>query len=119
MGATHPTKPFLVSELGAGAVPGWNDELGGYWSGSYQARILYAGAAHVVADARWSGIALWQLMDQRVYNGVGSLSRPRAFNNKGTFDEHRKMKPLAWAAVRAAFAGAPEPSALVDPLLPG
>ena len=27
-----------------------------------------------------------------------ALSRPRAFNNKGTFDQNRKMKPLAWAA---------------------
>jgi beta-glucuronidase len=119
MAAQHPGKPFMVSELGAGAIPGWQDELGGYWSESYQARLLYAGAAHVVQDDAWSGIALWQLMDQRVYNGAGALSRPRAFNNKGTFDQNRKMKPLAWAAVQAAFAGAPQPSALAADLLPG
>ena len=119
MAATHPGKPFMVSELGAGAIPGWSDELSGYWTESYQARILFAGAAHVAGDDAWSGIALWQLMDQRVYNGPGALSRPRAFNNKGTFDQNRKMKPLAWAAVQAAFAGAPQPPALAAELLPG
>lgn len=119
MAATHPGKPFMVSELGAGAIPGWVDEIGGYWSESYQARLLFAGASHVVHDDAWSGIALWQLMDQRVYNGPGSLSRPRAFNNKGTFDQNRKMKPLAWSAVQAAFAGAAQPPALAADLLPG
>ena len=119
MGATHPGKAFMVSELGAGAVPGWVDELGGYWSQSYQARILSAGASRCVADARWSGIALWQLMDQRVYNGVEALSRPRAFNNKGTFNENRKPKEPAWAAVQAAFAGRPQPDFLQAELLPG
>ena len=119
MSSQHPGKPFMVSELGAGAIPGWHDELGGYWSESYQARILFAGASHVVRDDAWSGIALWQLMDQRVYNGAEALSRPRAFNNKGTFDQNRKMKPLAWAAVQAAFAGAPQPPALAADLLPG
>ena len=93
-----------------GALPGWTDELGGYWSQSYQARILSAGATRVVQDDRWSGIALWQLMDQRVYNGAEALSRPRAFNNKGTFDQNRKAKEPAWAAVQAAFAGQPPPA---------
>jgi len=110
MGTVHAGKPFLVSELGAGALPGWTDELGGYWSQSYQARILSAGATRVVQDDRWSGIALWQLMDQRVYNGAEALSRPRAFNNKGTFDQNRKAKEPAWAAVQAAFAGQPPPA---------
>ena len=108
-----------AAELGAGALPGWVDELGGYWSQSYQARILSAGASRCVGDARWSGVALWQLMDQRVYNGVEALSRPRAFNNKGSFDENRKPKQLAWAAVQAAFAGRPPPDFLEAELLPG
>ena len=119
MATAHPGKPFYVSELGAGAIPGWHDEMGGYWSESYQARVLYAGASHVANDTRWSGIALWQLMDQRVYQGAAALSRPRSFNNKGTFDQNRKMKPLAWAAVQAAFAGLPQPAALASPMLPG
>jgi len=49
-------------------------------------------------------------MDQRVYNGAEALSRPRAFNNKGTFDQNRKAKEPAWAAVQAAFAGQPPPA---------
>ena len=119
MGAQHPGKAFMVSELGAGALPGWVDEAGGYWSQSYQARVLSAGATRAVGDARWSGIALWQLFDQRVYTGTGALGRPRSFNNKGTFNENRKPKEPAWAAVQAAFAGRPPPDFLEAELLPG
>ena len=83
MQGTYPGKAFYISELGAGALPGWADQMSGYWTASYAARLLDAGARAVLQDGNWSGIALWQLMDQRTYNGPGSLSRPRAFNNKG------------------------------------
>jgi hypothetical protein len=52
---------------------------------------------------------LQQLMDQRVYNLNGALSRPRAFNNKGTLDENRKVKLAPWSAVYNAFHGLPPP----------
>ena len=153
MQATYPGKPYYVSELGAGSIPGWHDQLSGYWTETYAARILDAGARTVVADSNWSGIALWQLMDQRVYNGPGAvrvvsvcglasrsapphllaclllllllllhaqLQRPRAFNNKGTFDENRKPKPQVWEAVYSAFAGLPQPAWMAPgALLPG
>lgn len=109
MGAAHPTSPFFVSEIGAGSVPGWTDEMGGVWTEAYAGRLLSAAAQTVVRDDRWSGIALWQLMDQRTYNGVGALSRPRAFNNKGTFDENRKAKLPVYSAVYNAFHGLPPP----------
>ncbi len=119
MGANHPSVPFFVSEIGAGSVPGWVDQMRGMWTEAYAARLLSAGAQHVVHDPRWSGIALWQLMDQRVYNINGALSRPRSFNNKGTFDENRKPKPLPYSAVFNAFHGLAEPdwiTALYPPM---
>lgn len=74
MRTTHADKPFYVSELGAGAIPGWHDQIGGYWTETYAARVIDAGAREVIADGNWSGIAIWQLMDQRTYNGPGSVS---------------------------------------------
>lgn len=109
MTATHPTLPFFVSETGAGSIPGWTDEMHGMWTQAYAARLISASSQICMRDSRWSGIALWQLMDQRVYNINEALSRPRAFNNKGTFDENRKPKELVYSAVYNAFHGLQEP----------
>lgn len=109
MGTAHPAMPFFVSEIGAGSIPGWADEQRGMWTDLYAARIVGAAAAAVLGDARFSGIALWQLMDQRVYNVNSALTRPRSFNNKGTLDEHRKPKLPVWSAVFNAFHGLPQP----------
>jgi beta-glucuronidase len=119
MGVEHPGRPFFVSEVGAGGVPGWRDALAGYWSEAYQARLLSGAVQAVLSDVRWSGVAVWQLFDQRTYNGPEALSRPRAFNNKGVLDEYRRPKHAAWAAVSAAFRGLPPPAFLEDDRLPG
>jgi beta-glucuronidase len=109
MSVSHLTIPYFVSETGAGSLPGWVDEMGGMWTEQYAARILSASTQIAVRDARWSGIALWQFMDQRTYGLNGALSRPRSFNNKGTFDENRKPKMPLYSAVYNAYHGLPQP----------
>lgn len=32
----YPHKPFLKSEIGAGAIYGWDDALNGFWTQEYQ-----------------------------------------------------------------------------------
>lgn len=97
-------KPFIISEMGAGAIYGWRDPLEAHWSEEYQMAYLETLARRVVEDERIAGVAIWQFCDGRTYASGHALGRPRAFNNKGTFDEYRRPK-MAAAAVRAIFTG--------------
>ena len=85
-------KPFIISEIGAGAIYGWHDPLNGVWTEEYQSELLQLVCRKVVSDDRIAGVALWQFCDGRTYQGAGALARPRAFNNKGTLDEYRRPK---------------------------
>ncbi len=98
-------KPFLLTEIGAGAIPGWHDPYASFWSEEYQAKYLETVCRGVVADAGIAGLALWQFCDCRTYNTHRALGRPRAFNNKGTVDERRRPK-LAYARVKECFSKA-------------
>jgi beta-glucuronidase len=110
MTTNHSSIPFFISELGAGAIPGWVDPMNAIWTENYAGRVVGTGADVALSDERWSGIAVWQLMDQRVYViGEGVLGRPRGFNNKGTFDENRKAKLPLYSAVYNAFHNLPQP----------
>ena len=110
MTSNHSSIPFFISELGAGAIPGWIDQMNAIWTENYAGRVVNTGANVAINDERWSGIAVWQLMDQRVYViGEGVLGRPRGFNNKGTFDENRKAKLPLYTAVYNAFHSLPPP----------
>jgi beta-glucuronidase len=95
-------KPFIISEIGAGAIYGWHDPLNGYWTEEYQDELLNIVCREVVSNERINGVALWQFHDSRTYQGARALGRPRAFNNKGTFDEYRRPK-RAFATVRKIF----------------
>lgn len=97
-------KPFIISEMGAGAIYGWRDPLEAHWSEEYQMAYLETLARRVVDDVRIAGVAIWQFCDGRTYASGHALGRPRAFNNKGTFDEYRRPK-MAAAAVCAIFTG--------------
>lgn len=97
-------KPFIISEMGAGAIYGWRDELEAHWSEQYQAAYLGILARRVVADERIAGVAIWQFCDGRTYAHGHALGRPRAFNNKGSFDEYRRPK-MAADTVRRIFTG--------------
>lgn len=98
-------KPFIISEMGAGAIYGWRDPLEAHWSEEYQAAYLDILTRRVVGDKRINGVAIWQFCDGRTYANSCALGRPRAFNNKGSFDEYRRAK-MAVGAVRRNFTGA-------------
>lgn len=97
-------KPFLVSEIGAGAIYGWRDPLHAHWSEEYQEEYLRVVCEEVKANPAIAGVALWQFCDCRTYASARALMRPRAFNNKGTLDEYRRPK-LAYRAVQRIFRG--------------
>lgn len=106
--AGHGDKPLLVSEIGAGAVPGWRDAHRGMWTEEYQSELLGAAVRHVIDDDRFAGIAIWVLGDFRTTEHKEMLlKRPRSVNDKGVLDEYRRPK-RAYETVRELFRGAPQ-----------
>ncbi|MEI8246156.1 MAG: glycoside hydrolase family 2 TIM barrel-domain containing protein [Lentisphaerota bacterium] len=97
-------KPFVISEIGAGAVYGWHDALNGFWTEEYQSDFLRIACNEVISNPAIAGVALWQFCDCRTYQGCRALGRPRAFNNKGLLDEYRRPK-LAYNTVKTIFGG--------------
>jgi beta-glucuronidase len=97
-------KPLILSEIGAGAVPGWRDWNGARWTEQYQAELLDTVLRHLFVDRdRACGISLWQFCDCRSSEaGSKILRRPRGFNNKGIVDEYRRPK-LAYETVKRHF----------------
>jgi beta-glucuronidase len=100
----HADKPVIISEIGAGAIPGWRDWNETRWSEQYQARLLDVVMRHLFLDReRFCGLSIWQFCDCRSSELVGRiLGRPRGFNNKGVVDEYRRPK-LAYEVVRRCF----------------
>ena len=92
MGAAD--KPIIVSEIGAGAVPGWRDRHETRWTEQYQAQLLEIVIRHLFDTRhRAAGLAIWQFCDIRSSESIGRiLGRPRGFNNKGIVDEYRRPK---------------------------
>ncbi len=100
-------KPFIVSEIGAGAVYGFRDWNADRWSEEYQARLLEAVIRDLFVERdRTVGLAIWQFCDGRTMPTVPSpiMRRPRGFNNKGVVDEYRRPK-LAYDVVKRGFRG--------------
>ena len=93
-------KPLIVSEIGAGAIYGWRDRLNGQWSEEYQRDYLNTVLDYFFGHDRISGISLWQFIDCRTYSSARAIRRPRAFNNKGIFDEYRRPKLAAETVTR-------------------
>ena len=100
----HADRPVIISEIGAGAIPGWRDGNETRWSEQYQARLLDAVIRHLFLDReRFCGLSVWQFCDCRSSELAGRiLGRPRGFNNKGVVDEYRRPK-LAYEVVRRYF----------------
>ncbi|MBR2718809.1 MAG: beta-glucuronidase [Clostridia bacterium] len=95
-------KPFIVSEIGAGAIAGYHDPFGqAKWSEERQAAILREQISAVMAHPETAGIILWQFADIRLDDG-SFASRPKCMNNKGLMDEYRRPK-LSYAAVKELF----------------
>ena len=93
-------KPLLFSEIGAGAIYGWRDRFHGPWSEEYQRDYLDTVLDYFFSHDRVCGISLWQFIDSRTYSTAYSIRRPRAFNNKGIFDEYRRPKLAAETVTR-------------------
>lgn len=92
------TKPFIVSEIGGGAIYGCRQRQASKWSEDYQAMLMEQILGTILPHKDIAGLALWQFMDCRVTDDW-SMSRPRTYNNKGTLDEYRRPK-LAYDVVK-------------------
>jgi len=98
-------KPLIISEIGAGAIPGWRDWNGARWTEQYQVKLMETVIRHLFFENdRTCGISLWQFCDCRTSEaGFKIMRRPRGFNNKGVVDEYRRPK-LAYDTVKELFA---------------
>ncbi|MDF3128348.1 glycoside hydrolase family 2 TIM barrel-domain containing protein [Kiritimatiellaeota bacterium B1221] len=101
-------KPVIISEFGAGAIPGCRNPQADLWSEEYQCIYLEEALNVFLQHPRINGAAIWQFCDIRVsnepneseYNGYTPMGRPRCMNNKGVVDEHRRPK-LSYPVVKA------------------
>lgn len=94
-------KPFLVTEIGAGAIYGYRTPSMAKWSEEYQARTLENQIIAVLEQKGCSGIFIWQFCDVRISSEWFS-NRPRTMNNKGIVDEYRRRK-LSYDVVKRLF----------------
>ena len=94
-------KPFLVTEIGAGAIYGFRSHTLCKWSEEYQAKALEDQITAVLEQEGCSGIFIWQLCDVRV-SDEWFAARPRTMNNKGIVDEYRRRK-LAYDVVKRIY----------------
>ena len=94
-------KPFMVTEFGAGAIPGEKTfDTGRRWTENYQEELLIKTVNGLVKSGAVQGFYIWQFCDCRTaLMSKISIGRPRTFNNKGLVDEHRRPK-LAYYATR-------------------
>lgn len=94
-------KPFIISEIGAGAIYGFRSDTGCKWSEERQAQILDRQLEAVLSDDDICGVFIWQFCDCRV-DDSWFHERPKAQNNKGIVDEFRRKK-LAYEVVKKHF----------------
>lgn len=94
-------KPFLITEIGAGAVYGMRSPNMDKWTEEYQEYALSEQIQAVLGKEGCSGIFIWQFCDVRV-SREWFKTRPRSLNNKGIVDEYRRPK-LAYQTVRKLF----------------
>lgn len=94
-------KPFIVSEVGAGALYGCRNNYDGKWTEEYQAKVLKEQLTECLNFKECTGVYVWQFCDIRVSEEWFS-TRPREMNNKGIVDEYRRKK-LAYGVVKEVF----------------
>ena len=94
-------KPFLVTEIGAGAIYGYRTPTMCKWSEEYQAKALEDQITGVLEQEGCSGIFIWQFCDVRISFEWFS-TRPRTMNNKGIVDEYRRRK-LSYDVVKRLY----------------
>ncbi|MBQ2626350.1 MAG: hypothetical protein IJG17_01105 [Eubacterium sp.] len=94
-------KPFLITEIGAGAIYGYHTPTHCKWSEEYQAEALSHQIKAVLGKEGCSGIFIWQFCDCRI-SFEWFASRPRTMNNKGVVDEYRRPK-LSYEVVKELY----------------
>lgn len=94
-------RPFLITEVGAGAIYGYRTPEKVKWSEEYQAETIEKQLAAILSHEGTSGVYLWQFCDCRVC-GSWFPTRPRTMNNKGIVDEYRRPK-LACETVKRIY----------------
>ena len=95
-------KPLIISEIGAGAIPGWHDRHHQRWTEEYQRGLYEMVISHLFETReRVCGLALWLFADFRS-SEERAIGRPRGFNNKGCVDEYRRPK-LSFGLVKEKF----------------
>ena len=99
-------KPFLVTEIGAGALYGFRSHDRDPWTEEYQAECLEKQLTEVMNYQNCMGLYIWQFCDVRV-NREWFDRRPRTRNNKGIVDEFRRHK-LAYDVVKRLFGAVPD-----------
>ncbi len=97
-------KPLIISEIGAGAIPGFHDRHHARWTEEYQRELYDVVITHLFETrSRVCGLALWLFADFRSSEALPKpLGRPRGFNNKGCLDEYRRPK-LSFDLVKEKF----------------
>lgn len=96
-------KPFLITEVGAGAIYGYRTPEEVKWSEEYQVKAIEKQLRAIGKQDGVSGVYIWQFCDGRVCDSWFQ-ARPRTMNNKGIVDEYRRPK-LAYETVRRIFHG--------------
>jgi beta-galactosidase/beta-glucuronidase len=99
-------KPFLITEIGAGAIYGFRTPTRDKWSEEYQADALKDQMNAVLNQEGCSGMYIWQFCDVRISREWFS-NRPRTMNNKGIVDEYRRRK-LCYETVREIYRSYPD-----------
>lgn len=96
-------KPLILSEFGAGGIPGYHDPVRrAKWSEERQSDILEAQLSVILAHPRVAGAFVWQFCDVRVDEAI-AMSRPRCINDKGAVDDYRRPK-LVFETIKRHFA---------------
>lgn len=99
-------KPFLITEIGAGAIYGYRTPAVCKWSEEYQAKALENQITAVLEQEGCSGIFIWQFCDVRISFEWFNF-RPRTMNNKGIVDEYRRRK-LSYDVVKRLYHSYPD-----------
>lgn len=94
-------KPFLITEVGAGAIYGYRTPQHVKWSEEYQADALKRQLTGILNHPKCSGVYIWQFCDGRVCDSWFAI-RPGTKNNKGVVDAYRRPK-LSYETVKQIF----------------
>lgn len=95
------SKPFMITEIGAGGLYGYRNSHNSKWTEEYQAETLKKQLKTVLGYENCIGVYIWQFCDIRISDEWFG-TRPRTMNNKGIVDEYRRRK-LSYDVVKRIF----------------